>query len=42
MNSDNSNNELTLVRLGFLKAVFSGGRGGGGGQFDSLLYLKKN
>ena len=40
MNSDNNDNELTLVRLGFLKAVFSGG--GGGGQFDSLSYLKKN
>ena len=33
---------LTLIKLGFLRVVFSGG-GGGGGQFDSPpSYFKKN
>ena len=32
---------LTLIRLGFLRVVFSGGEEGGG-QFDTLSYFKKN
>ena len=33
---------LTLIKLGFLRVVFSGG-GGGGGQFDpSPSYFKKS
>ena len=32
--------DLILLRLGFLRVVFLGGRGVG--QFDSLLYFKKN
>ena len=33
---------LTLIKLGFMRVVFSGG-GGGGGQFDpSPSYFKKS
>ena len=33
------NNSLTLIRLAFLRVVFSVG---GGGQFDPPSYFKKN